>query len=86
MKNVANTDIDTSVELITPNAEKMTTVHLPKAQKGEENFVFVSVNLKGYKIMKGVDVEVPESVAEVLKHSEQMKELADEYESAQVSD
>lgn len=38
---------------------------------GEEKEVTVGVNGKMYKIQKGVDVMIPESVAEVLKHSNQ---------------
>ena len=46
--------------------EDMKKVFLPRGRKNEENFVLVSVNGRSYKIMKGVEVEVPECVAEVL--------------------
>ena len=55
---------------------KLVTVHLPKAARGEDNFQFVGLNGKGYKIMKGVDVEVPAGVAEILENSRKMKEEA----------
>lgn len=55
------------------------TVHLPRAPRGEQNFQFVGVNGKAYKIMRGVDVEVPPEVAEVLKNSEEARAEADAY-------
>ena len=39
--------------------EEMRKVYLPRGRKNEENFVIVSVNGRSYKIMKGVEVEVP---------------------------
>ena len=41
-----------------------------KARNGEETEVFVGLNGRGYRIRKGVEVEVPESVAEVLRNAE----------------
>ena len=55
------------------------TIRLPKENRGEENFIIVSVNCKNYKIMKGVDVEVPVSVAEVIRNSEIAIEEANGY-------
>ena len=45
----------------------MVKILLPRGRKNEENFVIVSVNGRNYKIMKGVEVEVPEAVAQVLE-------------------
>lgn len=50
--------------------EKMVKIHLFKDDGRYANDVFVGVNGKTYQIKRGVDVEVPESVAEVLKNSE----------------
>lgn len=50
--------------------EKMVKIHLFKDNKAYTEDVFVGVNGKTYQIRRGVDVEVPESVAEVLKNSE----------------
>ena len=61
--------------------EKMTTVLLPRGRKQEENFVIVSVNGRSWKIMRGVEVEVPPEVAEVLEHSQQQ----DEYTAARIA-
>ena len=59
--------------------EKMSKVFLPRGRKNEENFVIVSVNGRNYKIMKGVEVEVPECVAEVLENGRRMADTARRY-------
>ena len=56
--------------------DKMTKVLLPRGRKNEENFVIVSVNGRSFKIMKGVEVEVPGYVAEVLDNNRRMAEEA----------
>ena len=43
--------------------------------------LFVSVNGVNYKIRRGVEVEVPPEVAEVLEHSQQQ----DEYTAARIA-
>lgn len=53
--------------------EKMIKVRIPRTKADQED-VFVSVNLNTYLIKRGVEVEVPESVAEVLRHQEEMLE------------
>ncbi len=62
--------------------EDMKKVFLPRGRKNEENFVIVSVNGRSYKIMKGVEVEVPACVAEVLENSRMMAEAARRYVDA----
>ena len=52
---------------------KMVKVRIPRTKKDEED-VFVSVNLRTYMIKRGVEVEVPDFVAEVLRHQEEMLE------------
>ena len=52
---------------------KMVKVRIPRTKKDEED-VFVSVNLRTYIIKRGVEVEVPDFVAEVLRHQEEMLE------------
>ena len=59
--------------------EKMVTVMLPRGRKQEENFVIVSVNGRSWKIMRGVEVSVPEYVAEVLENGRMMAETARRY-------
>ena len=59
--------------------DKMVSIKLPKARKNEDNFIMVSVNTKNYRIMKGVNVKVPASVAEVIRTSEKAKDRAERY-------
>ena len=56
-----------------PAGPKMVKVRIPRTKKDEED-VFVSVNLRTYIIKRGVEVEVPDFVAEVLRHQEEMLE------------
>lgn len=71
------TNITTTNETKKP---KMVTVRLPLSRQ-EKQDVYVAVNGKSYLIKRGVDVEVPACVAEVLKHKEEMLDLAMEYEA-----
>lgn len=48
----------------------MVSVLLPRATGREENFVFVGLNGKGYKILRGQTVQVPRPVYDVLTESE----------------
>ncbi len=52
----------------------MVKICLPKAGEGREQEVFVGVNGVGYRVRKGVEVSVPESVAEVLRNAAQADE------------
>ena len=53
--------------------EKLIKIKLPKSRAEQED-VFVSVNNRTFLIARGVEVEVPACVAEVLTHQEQMLE------------
>lgn len=53
--------------------QKMVKVRIPRIKADQED-VFVSVNLRTYIIKRGVEVEVPDFVAEVLRHQEEMLE------------
>ena len=59
--------------------EGMKTVLIPRGRKNEENFVLVSVNGRNFKIMKGVEVQVPEFVAQVLENARMMEDDARSY-------
>ena len=59
--------------------EKMVKILLPRGRTNEENFVIVSVNGRSWKIMRGVEVSVPEYVAEVLENGRMMAETARRY-------
>ena len=54
-------------------SKKKVTIRLPKI-KGEAEDVFVSVNNYNCVIKRGVEVEVPVFVKEVLDHQEEMLE------------
>jgi len=59
--------------------EKMVKIKLPRAPKGEDNFMVVSLNGKGYKIQRGVEVEIPESIAWIVQKSLEARDAADDY-------
>ena len=59
--------------------EQMVSVTIPRGRKQEENFVIVSINGHSWKIMKGVQVEVPDYVREVLVNSRMMADEARRY-------
>ena len=56
------------------------TIRLPLTRT-EKDDKWVSVNGKSMQIKRGVDVEVPECIAEVLQHQEDMLREAMEYEA-----
>lgn len=53
--------------------EKTVKVKVPRLKKDQED-VYVSVNDRTWMIKRGVQVEVPECVAEVLRHQEEVLE------------
>ena len=59
--------------------EQMVKILLPRGRKNEENFVIVSVNGRSWKIMRGVEVEVPLCAAEVLEIARMMESTARSY-------
>ncbi len=73
MANMAKTDA---------KGEKLVKIRLPKERRDQED-VFVSVNERTWLIKRGVEVEVPECVAEVLQNRERMLETIMAFEDAQ---
>ena len=65
----------------TATGEKMVTIKIPRTKKAQPD-TFVSVNERTWQIKPGVEVEVPECVAEVLQHREEMLEKIMEFEEA----
>lgn len=57
------------------SAQKMVKIRLFKGPGRFANDVFVGLNGKGYLIKRGVDVEVPAGVAEIIRHSEEQDAL-----------
>jgi len=55
------------------NTEKTVKIKLPR-ERGDQEDVFVGVNERTWLIKRGVEVEVPECVAEVLVNREKMLE------------
>lgn len=65
---------ETTVTKVDANpGEKMVKIKIPREKANQED-VFVSVNMRTWLIKRGVWVEVPECVAEVLEHQEEMLE------------
>ena len=56
----------------TTNTKKV-KIKIPRTKADQED-VFVSVNMETFLIKRGVEVEVPDYVAEVLQHQEEMLE------------
>ena len=68
---------ETTVETV----PKMVKIRIPRTKADQED-VFVSVNNYSCIIKRGVEVEVPDYVAEVLRHQEEMLEQIMLYEDA----
>ena len=64
--------------------EKTVRIRLPKERREQED-VFVGINERSWLIKRGVEVEVPECVAEVLENRELMLEKIMAFEDANVS-
>ena len=58
-----------------PMSEDKVRIRLFKDNGRYKGDLFVSVNGVNYKIRRGVDVEVPKAVAEVLEHSQRQDDL-----------
>ena len=63
----------------TTEKEKLVKIRIPKTKEQTDD-VFVSVNSRTWLIQRGVEVEVPACVAEVLMHQQEMLEQAMAYE------
>jgi hypothetical protein len=65
---------DTKTTETAPEKEKMVTIKLPRDREGKKGDQFVSVNERTWLIKRGVEVEVPECAAEVLRLSEMQED------------
>lgn len=52
---------------------KKVKIRIPRTKADQED-VFVSVNMETFIVKRGVEVEVPDYVAEVLRHQEEALE------------
>jgi hypothetical protein len=59
--------------MATTNTKKMVKIRIPRTKADQED-VFVSVNMETFLIKRGVEVEVPDYVAEVIRHQEEALE------------
>lgn len=58
---------------------KTVEIKLPKGAQGEPNYITAGVNGRVFKIQKGVAVKVPAPIAEVIRHSFEARDAADQY-------
>ena len=59
--------------------DEMVSIKIPKATNGEPNYIIASVNGRIYKVQRGVKVDVPAPIAEVLEHSFEARDEADAF-------
>lgn len=59
--------------MATTETKKTVKIRIPRTKADQED-VFVSVNMETFLIKRGVEVEVPDYVAEVLRHQEEVLE------------
>lgn len=64
-----------------PNKEKLVPYVVPQVRGGEKT-IFVGVNGCGYLLERGVPLELPESVVEVLNRSAEAESAVIAYENA----
>ena len=76
---------DVGTKAVQAEKPKTEIIHLFKDNGRYSGARFVSVNGEAYLIQRGVDVEVPAAVAEVLRHSEEMDNAANEKIEAAVA-
>lgn len=69
----------TTKATVTNPWDKKVEVMLPKATNGDSNYLIASVNGRVFKIKRGVKVEVPAPIAEVIEHSFNAQNEADEF-------
>lgn len=57
----------------------LVTVTLPRATGQEEDFVFVGLNGKGYTIRRGIPVQVPRPVFDILTESRRQRQRQEDF-------
>ena len=82
---MATTEKKDSVTKETVQKEKMVKIRLPKT-KADEDDERVWVNHRSWQIKRGVEVEVPECVAEVLRNKEKAQEDIMLFKEAKTND
>ncbi len=79
LETTATDVLQKNAEIASNNLEKTVTIRLPREKKSSGD-VFVSVNERTWLIKRGVSIEVPECVAEVLRNQEKMLDEAYTFE------
>jgi hypothetical protein len=69
----------------TETKRKMVKIRIPRERADQED-VFVSVNMETFLIKRGVEVEIPDYVYEVLMHQEEMLEKIMLFNEANAND
>ena len=72
---------ESAQEALANAMEETVRIRLPKTKELQDD-VFVSVNNRTWLIQRGVYVDVPACVAEVLQHAEEMAEEALRFDAA----
>lgn len=72
-QTIQTPEVTEAAKTVQPTEPKKVKIKLPKI-KGQTEDVFVSVNNYTCVIKRGVEVEVPEYIKEVLDHQEEMLE------------
>lgn len=80
VKDEAMAEATPAVAPEVPAKEKTVTITIPRERSDKEDAVFVSVNERTWLIKKGMKVEVPECVAEVLELREKSLDEAYTFE------
>lgn len=76
---MASKNTTTEEKIVPTTEEKRVTIRLPLSRE-ERDDVYVGLNGKSYLIKRGVNVDVPAGVAEILRRREEMLEIALAYE------
>ena len=66
-------DTTDTKKMVNTDTKKMVKIKIPRTKADQED-VFVSVNMETFLIKRGIEVEVPDYVAEVIRHQEEMLE------------
>lgn len=76
---MASKNTTTEEKTMPTTEEERVTIRLPLSRE-ERDDVYVGLNGKSYLIKRGVNVDVPAGVAEILRRREEMLEIALAYE------
>ena len=64
-----NTEVTENAAVSEAKSDRIDLTIPPVKSTDEENFIYVNLNGKGYKVKKGMTVNMPRAVAEVIMNS-----------------